>query len=108
MDFNLLWFIPISPPISEFSDEIMMKILGVHLVVSIMDIIIKGPSFCQVDRIRQFIHEMDAMTEGNQKWHGAMPSFRKRAANRMYAGSGADLLSHRDDDAMRIRLLPRA
>lgn len=33
------------------------------------DIIIKmGAIFCQVDRIKQFFHERDCMTDGNQKW----------------------------------------
>ena len=34
-----------------------------------------GPIFCQVERIRQDIHEMDAMVDGSQKWKGAIPSF---------------------------------
>lgn len=28
---------------------------------------IKGPSFCQVHRIRQLIHDIDVIVEGNQK-----------------------------------------
>lgn len=85
-----------------------MKIFGRHIDWRIKDIIIKGPSFCHVDRIRQFIHEIEDITDGNQKWHGAIPSFRMIAEIRMYDGSGIELFSHSDDDAIRINLLPRA
>jgi hypothetical protein len=27
-----------------------------------------------VDSVRQLIHDSDAITEGYQKWHGAIPS----------------------------------
>ena len=37
----------------------------------------KGMSFCQEERIRHIIHEMDAITFGNQKWNGAIPSLIK-------------------------------
>lgn len=40
---------------------------------------IKGPSFCQVHRIRQLIHDIDVIVEGNQKWQGAAPSFNSKA-----------------------------
>jgi hypothetical protein len=36
----------------------------------------KGANFCHVDRIRQDVHEIDVITEGYQKWHGTLPSFR--------------------------------
>lgn len=44
-----------------------MKIFDRHGDWRIKDIIISGPSFCQVDRIRQLIHEIEDITEGNQK-----------------------------------------
>jgi hypothetical protein len=34
-----------------------------------------GASFCHVDRIRAVNHEQDDITEGYQKWQGALPSF---------------------------------
>lgn len=37
-----------------------------------------GPSFCHVQRIRQFIQFIDVMVDGNQKWHGAAPSLSSR------------------------------
>ena len=37
-------------------------------------------SFCQVDRIKQFIHDRDAITDGYQKWHGAIPNLISIAA----------------------------
>lgn len=38
----------------------------------------RGASFCHVASSKQFSHEIDDMTWGNQKWHGAAPSFRVR------------------------------
>lgn len=35
----------------------------------------RGPNFCHVQRIRQFIQFIDDIVDGNQKWHGAAPSF---------------------------------
>lgn len=39
---------------------------------------ISGAIFCHVDRMKQFIHDSDAITDGNHMWHGAAPSFRSR------------------------------
>lgn len=55
---------------------IKVIIEGVQDVFKMNVRIVKGPSFCQVLKIKQFIHEMDVMTEGNQKWQGAIPIFR--------------------------------
>lgn len=44
---------------------------------------ISGAIFCHVDRIKQFIHESDVITEGNHMWHGAAPSLRSRDVIRM-------------------------
>lgn len=41
--------------------------------IKMNDIIDSGASFCQVDRIRAGIHEIDVITDGYQKWHGAIP-----------------------------------
>jgi len=38
--------------------------------------IVRGVIFCQVDKIKHEIHEIEAMTEGYQKWQGALPSFK--------------------------------
>lgn len=34
-----------------------------------------GAIFCQVESRRQFVHEMEFITGGSQKWQGAAPSF---------------------------------
>jgi hypothetical protein len=54
-------------------------IFGVHHDCMIKDKTIRGPSFCHVDKIKQFIHDKDAITDGNQKWQGAIPSFNSNA-----------------------------
>lgn len=76
IDFIFLWFIPINPPRIELMEARRIMIFGVQPDCIINAKIVSGPNFCQVDKIRQFIHDRDLMTDGNQKWHGAMPNFR--------------------------------
>jgi len=47
---------------------------GVKLI-SKNDRIINGANFCHVAKIIQDIHDREVITEGNQKWKGAIPSF---------------------------------
>lgn len=35
---------------------------------------VSGASFCHVDSVRQLIHDSEAITDGYQKWHGAIPN----------------------------------
>lgn len=68
-----------------------------------------GASFCQVVRIRALIHEIDVITDGNQKWQGAAPSLRIRAI--ISSGSHQDdivLMDHIDILARSIMADPRA
>lgn len=37
-----------------------------------------GASFCQVIRMKQFIHDKPSITEGNHIWKGAAPIFNRR------------------------------
>lgn len=39
---------------------------------------ISGAIFCHVDRIKQFIHDSDVITDGNHIWHGAAPNLRSK------------------------------
>ena len=39
----------------------------------------RGATFCQVDRVRHRGHLIEFITEGNQKWKGAIPSLIIRA-----------------------------
>jgi len=79
IDLIFLWFIPIIPPVKAFKAAVIIIILGEQWDCIMNDRTDKGPSFCQVDRIRQFIQEIDDITEGNQKWHGAIPNFNRIA-----------------------------
>lgn len=81
---------------------------GVHEVFKIYVRIVRGPSFCQVLRIRQLIHEIDDITEGNQKWHGAIPIFKMMALIIIYDGTMEFVLNHSEVEAIRMRLEPRA
>lgn len=66
IDLIFLWFIPISPPIREFNEARRIMVLGVQHDCIIKAKIVSGPSFCQVDKIRQFIHDREVITDGNQ------------------------------------------
>lgn len=44
----------------------------------------KGASFCQVHKIKQLIQLIEAIVDGNQKWHGAAPILSRRLAVKMY------------------------
>jgi hypothetical protein len=46
-----------------------------------------GASFCHVDSVKQLIHESDAITEGYQKWHGAIPNLMNIAVIIIHDGS---------------------
>jgi len=68
------WFIPIIPPRSALIAEIN-KINDVAVLLRINDRIIKGANFCHDARIEHEIHDREVITEGNQKWKGAIPNF---------------------------------
>lgn len=53
----------------------------VDVFIIIKDIIDKGASFCHVDRIKAGIHAIEVITEGYQRWHGAIPTFIRSANN---------------------------
>jgi len=44
-------------------------------LINIKARIIKGANFCHVAKMRHENHEIDVITDGNQKWRGAIPSF---------------------------------
>jgi hypothetical protein len=55
----------------------------------------RGATFCHVDKIKHDSHEIDDITGGNQKWNGAMPSFRRiDEKRRMYMFLGIENLYH--------------
>jgi len=46
------------------------------------DKMIRGANFCHVAKIIHLSHESEVITEGNQKWNGAMPNLIKIADKR--------------------------
>lgn len=69
-----VWFIPNNPPINAFNPAVI-AIMSLDCVLFIVIISnVNGASFCHVDKVKQLIHEIDAITEGYQKWHGAIPN----------------------------------
>jgi hypothetical protein len=56
----------------------MIKLL--HELFKINARITKGANFCHVARIIHAVQDIDVITEGNQKWNGAIPSFSRIAA----------------------------
>lgn len=79
---NWVWFIPITPPTTAFmaAIDIIKFIFFWGRRKAKMD---SGANFCHVDRIKQEIHEIEAITEGYQKWQGTLPSFNIIAAVRI-------------------------
>jgi hypothetical protein len=55
--------IPINPPVMAFNDA-MNNIKYVKELVNIKFIIIKGASFCHVERMNAEIHEIEVITDG--------------------------------------------
>jgi len=73
------WFIPISPPSSALIiATVIIKVE--HELFRINAKITNGASFCHVARIIHDVQDRDVITEGNQKWNGAIPSFSRIAA----------------------------
>lgn len=69
-----VWFIPIIPPINAFILAVIIIIVdNWDFILSIINRL-RGASFCHVERIKQFIQDSDAITEGYQKWQGAIPN----------------------------------
>lgn len=102
------WFIPINPPV------IALRLAKTSIndgdnFVNRNDIMDSGASFCHVDRIKAGIHLMDVITEGYQKWHGAIPILISNENNKITAIFGIIWLYNHIDDLLRInRLDPRA
>lgn len=69
-----VWFIPKAPPINALIPAV--------IIINVLDCVLysviirreSGASFCHVDKIMQFVHDKDAITDGYQKWHGAIPN----------------------------------
>lgn len=71
------------PPIVVPVTAISVVCFGSDLEMYENDRRISGAIFCHVDRIKQFIHDRDDITDGNHRWHGAAPSFNRSDAIRM-------------------------
>jgi len=108
IDLSFLWFMPKTPPVIALIQAIKVIMDGAHEVFRINVRIVRGPSFCHVLKIRQLIHEIEDITEGNQKWHGAIPIFKIMALMIMYDGTIEFVWNHREVEAIRIRLDPKA
>lgn len=74
---SLDWFIPIRPPINALiSDMVMINLFTLDTMI--MARYESGASFCHVDRMKQLIHDIDAITDGYHRWNGANPILRAR------------------------------
>jgi len=79
---NWLWFIPIIPPTNAFIPAINIT-KCIFFRGSRNARIDKGASFCHVDKIKHETHEIEAITDGYQKWQGTLPNFSKIAVVRI-------------------------
>ena len=78
---NWDWLIPISPPVSAFVTASTVMYLFMKIIKDL--IIIRGASFCHVDKITAFIHEIEFITEVYQKWQGNNPILMVSAISRI-------------------------
>lgn len=101
------WFIPIIPPKSAFIDAINIINVGDKLYKR-NDKIINGASFCHVARIIHINHDRDVITEGNQKWNGAIPNLSIIDAIRIRFMNGVDDEDQCDSLDISISLDPSA
>lgn len=52
----------------------MAKIILDWVLTDVIINSVNGANFCHVDKVKQLIHDKDAITDGYQKWHGAIPN----------------------------------
>lgn len=103
------WFNPITPPIMALlaALSISRRWLSV-VIVNEYTSRAKGASFCHVDRVRAVSHEDDDITDGYQKWHGALPSFNIREIININWAGKMLVRFHIDKLLRRRRADPRA
>lgn len=75
-----VWFSPPIPPTSAFN-EATKKINEDWIEEEDIIKTKSGTTFCQVAKIRHMGQLMEFITEGNQKWNGAIPSFTSMPIN---------------------------
>ena len=78
----MVWFIPMIPPIKEFIPATNARISTLK-DVKVIEINIIGAIFCQVDKISLLDHLIHAITDGNQKKVGNLPSFNSKDSKRV-------------------------
>lgn len=71
------------PPIVVPLTAISAVCFGIDPAIYENDRRINGAIFCHVDKIKQFIHDSDVITDGNHIWHGAAPSFSNKEVIRI-------------------------
>jgi hypothetical protein len=103
------WFMPMAPPTRAFTAPKNNKILE-DAPVRINEIIDNGASFCQVDKIKQESQEIDVITDGYHRWHGAIPIFSRTdiISKNLILFIGIEFLNHMEILAINIILDPKA
>lgn len=103
-----VWFIPITPPISALTLAVIAMIILDSVLVVVIIRSESGANFCHVDNVRQLIHDSDDITEGYQKWHGAIPSLINIAVIIIHMGSLCITGWYSIDIPSNINMDPRA
>jgi hypothetical protein len=95
------------PPRRAFIEAI--NIINVDdILYKMNDKIINGANFCHVAKIIHINHDKDVITDGNQKWNGAIPSFSIIDAIRIIFMNGMDDEDQCDILVISINLEPSA
>jgi len=68
---SFVWFIPSKPPTKAFIIATNVVIFEIGIITAVRNII--GASFCTEDSKKQFIHEIEDITDGYHMWNGASP-----------------------------------
>lgn len=101
------WFIPIIPPSSALIEAINIMKVDDKLY-KMNERMINGANFCHVARIIHISHDRDVITDGNQKWNGAIPSLSIIEAIRIIFINGIDDEAQWDILDISINLEPNA
>lgn len=65
IDFIFVWFIPSKDPIIALMEQI--NTVNDEYIDSMNVKILIGAIFCHVDKMKHEVHEIDVITDGNQK-----------------------------------------
>lgn len=86
-----VWFIPRAPPTNALIPAVIIIRVLDCVLYSVIISSDNGANFCHVDKIIQFVQDSEAITDGYQKWHGAIPNLISMATVITHIGTICDI-----------------